>query len=93
MPDHLSEDGKDFIRQCLQRNPVHRPSAAQLLLHPFVKIATLGRPVLSADPLEAKPDFVNTMRSLVKAIRSVHDTVSLKFLVSYSCFSKICASI
>ncbi|KAL5168053.1 Mitogen-activated protein kinase kinase kinase YODA [Glycine soja] len=64
MPDHLSEDGKDFIRQCLQRNPVHRPSAAQLLLHPFVKKATLGRPVLSADPLEAKPDFVNTMRSL-----------------------------
>ena len=49
MPDHLSEDGKDFIRQCLQRNPVHRPSAAQLLLHPFVKKATLGRPVLSAD--------------------------------------------
>ncbi|KHN25694.1 Mitogen-activated protein kinase kinase kinase 2 [Glycine soja] len=64
MPDHLSEDGKDFIRQCLQRNPVHRPSAAQLLLHPFVKKATLGRPILSADPSEAKPDFVNAMRSL-----------------------------
>ena len=56
---------------------MHRPSAAQLLLHPFVKKATLGRPILSADPSEAKPDFVNAMRSLVKAIRSVRDTVSL----------------
>ena len=59
----------------------------------FVKKATLGRLVLSVDPLEEKPDFVNAMRSLVKAIRSVHDTVSLKFLVSYTCFPKICASI
>ena len=59
----------------------------------FFKKATLGRPVLSANPLEAKPNFVNAMRSLVKTIRSVHDIVSLKFLVSYTCFSKLCASI
>ncbi|RDX95772.1 Mitogen-activated protein kinase kinase kinase YODA, partial [Mucuna pruriens] len=64
MPDHLSEDGKDFVRLCLQRNPLYRPSAAQLLLHPFVKKATVERPILSADPSEANPAFVNAMRSL-----------------------------
>ncbi|KAF2313324.1 hypothetical protein GH714_010355 [Hevea brasiliensis] len=25
-PDNLSDDGKDFVRQCLQRNPSHRPT-------------------------------------------------------------------
>ncbi|EPS70155.1 hypothetical protein M569_04605 [Genlisea aurea] len=37
IPDNLSEEGKEFVRLCLQRNPLHRPSAAQLLEHPFVK--------------------------------------------------------
>eukprot|EP01018_Ginkgo_biloba_P034733 Gb_12558 [translate_table: standard] len=39
IPDSLSEEGKDFVRLCLQRNPVHRPVAAQLLEHAFVKNA------------------------------------------------------
>ncbi|XP_027360436.1 mitogen-activated protein kinase kinase kinase YODA-like [Abrus precatorius] len=64
IPDHLSEEGKDFVKLCLQRNPLHRPSAAQLLLHPFVRKATPERPFLSADPSEAKPAFVNALRSL-----------------------------
>ncbi|CAK9141903.1 unnamed protein product [Ilex paraguariensis] len=54
IPDHLSEDGKHFVRQCLQRNPQHRPTAAQLLEFPFVKnITTLERPIISPEPLEA----------------------------------------
>ncbi|KAK9927167.1 hypothetical protein M0R45_024366 [Rubus argutus] len=48
IPGHLSEDGKDFVRLCLQRNPLHRPTAVQLLEHPFVKnVASLERPILS----------------------------------------------
>ncbi|XP_073064308.1 mitogen-activated protein kinase kinase kinase YODA-like [Primulina eburnea] len=39
IPDHLSDDGKDFVRKCLQRNPQNRLTAAQLLEHPFVKSA------------------------------------------------------
>ncbi|KAL8049638.1 hypothetical protein ABFX02_06G032400 [Erythranthe guttata] len=39
IPDHLSDEGKEFVRLCLQRNPLHRPTAAQLLEHSFVKIA------------------------------------------------------
>ncbi|KAG1361331.1 Mitogen-activated protein kinase kinase kinase YODA [Cocos nucifera] len=41
IPDHLSVDGKDFVRQCLQREPSNRPTAAELLQHPFVKNAAL----------------------------------------------------
>ncbi|OIV97920.1 hypothetical protein TanjilG_12677 [Lupinus angustifolius] len=37
IPDSLSRDAQDFITQCLQVNPDERPSAAQLLNHPFVQ--------------------------------------------------------
>ncbi|KAJ8747391.1 hypothetical protein K2173_013093 [Erythroxylum novogranatense] len=37
VPDSLSSDARDFIMQCLQVNPNNRPTADQLLNHPFVK--------------------------------------------------------
>lgn len=65
IPDHLSDEGKDFVRQCLQRNPLHRPTAAQLLEHPFVKnSAPLERPVLNAEPMETQPAVTNAIRTL-----------------------------
>lgn len=68
IPDHLSEEGKDFVRLCLQRNPIHRPSASQLLRHPFVRSALLERVILNADPSEAPSTVINAVRSLVNAI-------------------------
>jgi serine/threonine protein kinase len=80
IPDHLSEDGKNFVRLCLQRNPSHRPSAEQLLEHPFVKnAAPLERPILSADPSDAPPVVTNAVRSLVQAILFF----SFLFLISH----------
>ncbi|KAG8645981.1 hypothetical protein MANES_10G109546v8 [Manihot esculenta] len=37
VPDSLSELSRDFIMKCLQVNPDHRPTAAELLQDPFVK--------------------------------------------------------
>ncbi|KAL0378250.1 UNVERIFIED_CONTAM: Mitogen-activated protein kinase kinase kinase [Sesamum radiatum] len=38
IPEHLSADAKSFIRLCLQREPSARPTAAQLLTHPFTAL-------------------------------------------------------
>ncbi|KAJ4815220.1 Mitogen-activated protein kinase kinase kinase 1 [Rhynchospora pubera] len=46
IPDNLSKEAQDFIMQCVRVNPDDRPSAVQLLEHPFVK-----RPL----PLRASP--------------------------------------
>ena len=37
IPDTLSLDARDFIIKCLRVNPEERPTAAELLNHPFVK--------------------------------------------------------
>ncbi|KAF9610434.1 hypothetical protein IFM89_022345 [Coptis chinensis] len=37
IPDHLSNDAKRFLKLCLQRDPSARPTAAQLLDHPFIR--------------------------------------------------------
>ncbi|CAL9061396.1 unnamed protein product [Musa banksii] len=37
IPNYLSRDARDFISKCVKVNPDDRPSASQLLEHPFVK--------------------------------------------------------
>ncbi|KAL4188150.1 hypothetical protein AMTRI_Chr09g42630 [Amborella trichopoda] len=36
IPEHLSEEAKDFLLKCLQEEPNVRPTASELLQHPFV---------------------------------------------------------
>ncbi|KAJ1434985.1 Serine/threonine-protein kinase, active site [Sesbania bispinosa] len=40
--ESLSKDARDFILKCLQVNPNKRPTAAQLLDHPFEKVNTFA---------------------------------------------------
>uniref|UniRef100_A0A0A9FL81 mitogen-activated protein kinase kinase kinase n=1 Tax=Arundo donax TaxID=35708 RepID=A0A0A9FL81_ARUDO len=37
IPDNLSPEGKDFLRCCFTRDPALRPTASNLLKHPFVQ--------------------------------------------------------
>ncbi|KAL3818045.1 hypothetical protein ACJIZ3_003950 [Penstemon smallii] len=65
IPDHLSDEGKDFVMQCLQRNPSKRPTASQLLEHPFVKnTASVERPILSVETIEAIPSATHAVGAL-----------------------------
>lgn len=60
IPEYLSDEGKEFVRLCLQRNPLHRPTAAQLLEHPFVKSAAPLSPTSSDHP-----GVTNAVKSVV----------------------------
>ncbi|CAL0311415.1 unnamed protein product [Lupinus luteus] len=68
IPDYLSKEGKDFVNLCLQRDPRSRPSAAQLLLHPFVKNFKRERPIQGIGPdkldsfLDPKASDINLSR-------------------------------
>ncbi|CAI9758332.1 unnamed protein product [Fraxinus pennsylvanica] len=55
IPDHLSHDAKSFIRLCLQREPSARPTASQLLGHPFVRNQTTIRAASANITREAFP--------------------------------------
>ncbi|XP_051144660.1 mitogen-activated protein kinase kinase kinase 1-like [Andrographis paniculata] len=50
IPNTLSRDAEDFILKCLQVNPDERPSAAQLLDHPFVKKPPPTSPISMQSP-------------------------------------------
>ncbi|CAK9148735.1 unnamed protein product [Ilex paraguariensis] len=55
IPDHLSNDAKNFIRLCLQREPSARPMAPQLLDHPFIRDLATTRVANSKITKEAFP--------------------------------------
>ncbi|XP_053296981.1 LOW QUALITY PROTEIN: serine/threonine-protein kinase 10 [Pleuronectes platessa] len=44
-PHKWSQQFKDFLKKSLDKNPETRPTAAQLLEHPFVKSVTSNRPL------------------------------------------------
>ena len=75
IPDHLSEEGKDFIRLCLQRDPSSRPTAVDLLQHPFVR---------NAPPLE-KSSASHPLEQLTAISCRTHSKVS----TVYSCCSNV----
>lgn len=50
VPESLSKEARDFILQCLQVNPNKRPTASQLLDHPFVKRPLLLSPISPVSP-------------------------------------------
>lgn len=50
LPAWLPAQAKDFLRQCLARDPRNRPTASQLLEHPFLASASCDGNGNNADP-------------------------------------------
>jgi len=44
-PSHWSKDFNSFLALCLNKDPEQRPSAEELLKHPFIRDATDSKPV------------------------------------------------
>lgn len=90
IPDHLSDEGKDFVKQCLQRNPLCRPTAAQLLNHAFVKkAAPLEKPVVVPEPLELPPKVRTGVKVQGNQLaRNVSNLESERFDIHLSRMSK-----
>ena len=42
VPEHLSEEGKNFLDSCFVHNPEERASAQDLLSHNFTKVSRAG---------------------------------------------------
>ncbi|KAJ7567983.1 hypothetical protein O6H91_01G014500 [Diphasiastrum complanatum] len=61
IPSYLSKDGQDFLKLCLQRKPGDRPSAAQLLEHPFVRNSV---PTFRPDEATDRSDVVVGVRTM-----------------------------
>uniref|UniRef100_A0A0C9S3I4 mitogen-activated protein kinase kinase kinase n=1 Tax=Wollemia nobilis TaxID=56998 RepID=A0A0C9S3I4_9CONI len=57
IPDSLSPGGREFIRCCLKRNPAERPTASQLLDHPFVRNASQQ----DSDPLASPTSRIGSL--------------------------------
>lgn len=80
IPDHLSNDAKTFLRLCLQREPSGRPTALQLLDHPFVREVGTPRHSTSNLTREAFPFFSDGSRTPPTALELRSNRWSLNFL-------------
>ncbi|KAH9603504.1 hypothetical protein KSS87_010020 [Heliosperma pusillum] len=84
IPDHLSEEGKDFVKLCLRRNPRDRPSAAELLEHQFVKnAAPMERPMPAPEPADTI-DVANGTRALGIKLEKKHSGLDSDILGVHS---------
>lgn len=50
IPKHLSPEGKDFIVRCMKFKPHDRPTATELLQHPFVANVPTPEPTIAWSP-------------------------------------------
>ncbi|XP_047091726.1 mitogen-activated protein kinase kinase kinase 3-like [Lolium rigidum] len=66
IPDHLSSEAKNFLKLCLQRDPAARPTAAQLIEHPWVKDQASVRSSRSGITRDMFPTSSDGNKTMVK---------------------------
>lgn len=67
IPEHLSDDAKNFIKQCLQRDPLARPTAQSLLNHPFIRDQSATKVANASITRDAFPYMSDGSRTPVKS--------------------------
>ncbi|KAJ1275564.1 hypothetical protein BS78_05G145500 [Paspalum vaginatum] len=77
IPDHLSSEAKSFLKLCLQRDPAARPTAAQLMDHPFVKDHATVRSSRSSTPRDMFPTSTDGKNSTVQSSIAISSYRSL----------------
>ncbi|XP_050380085.1 mitogen-activated protein kinase kinase kinase ANP1-like isoform X1 [Argentina anserina] len=68
IPEHISVEAKDFLLKCLQKEPNLRPTASELLQHPFVsgqpmESHTSLRPSIMEDSGIPSPSFSSNLQT------------------------------
>ncbi|XP_042498274.1 MAP3K epsilon protein kinase 1-like isoform X2 [Macadamia integrifolia] len=69
IPDHLSPEITDFLRQCFKKDARQRPDAKTLLLHPWIQ--------------NSRPTLQPSLRESSVPIRNIEEDVSMAAEVSY----------
>jgi serine/threonine protein kinase len=64
-PHRYSRDFNDFLAVCLKKNPSERPSAVELLKHPFIKKAKSKQVILAL--LDSSRDAIDEYRAMEAA--------------------------
>ncbi|CAN1219943.1 Mitogen-activated protein kinase kinase kinase ANP1, partial [Linum perenne] len=88
IPEHLSDEAKDFLLKCLQKEPNMRLNASELLKHPFVT-GKHGVPDTTSLTPQSKPTHVDinfyTLSFFAREVPSVSGSGDLCNLGSINC--------
>jgi serine/threonine protein kinase len=77
IPDHLSYQSKDFLLKCLQREPTLRPSATELLKHPFVLTCEIQLDELDPRTYNNKQQPPNRGNTELRSVKGTRRQVGL----------------
>jgi len=84
LPENLPEDIKDFVLKCFEKDPAKRPTAEELLQHPWLTNNQLDS-LVGQEANKMKVDYKSvrkSLKSLHKGSKKKRKTTSLDSVVN-----------